>query len=164
MGGARYPGRRLRCAGRPGAGAYAVPAGSAHQDRADDGLGLALPSVIYVIGNAVVGEITPAAQRGALLAIGTAVGTSAGLLLRPTWMGSLIENRGDPARRLQHGVHHLEAGSSMLVGGTIGMALLIPARARKGDAVGQRDREWSAFTATAGRDETSSDWCQPIGR
>ncbi|HET6306466.1 MAG TPA: MFS transporter, partial [Rhodopila sp.] len=36
-------------------------------------LGVALPSVIYVIGNAVVGEITPAAQRGAMLAIGAAV-------------------------------------------------------------------------------------------
>ncbi len=46
-------------------------------------IGLALPSVIYVIGNAVVGEITPAAQRVALLAIGTAV-NSAGLYWRPT--------------------------------------------------------------------------------
>ena len=41
-------------------------------------LGVALPSVIYVISNDVVGEITPAAQRGALLAIGTAVASSAG--------------------------------------------------------------------------------------
>jgi hypothetical protein len=43
-------------------------------------LGVALPSAIYVISNAVVGEITPPTQRGALLAIGTAVASSAGLL------------------------------------------------------------------------------------
>ena len=35
-------------------------------------LGVALPCVIYVISNAVIGEITPPSQRGALLAIGTA--------------------------------------------------------------------------------------------
>jgi len=43
-------------------------------------IGVALPSFIYVIGNAVVSEIAPVAQRGAMLAIGTAVSTSAGLL------------------------------------------------------------------------------------
>jgi MFS transporter, ACS family, D-galactonate transporter len=48
-------------------------------------IGVALPSVIYVIGNAVVSEITPVAQRGALLAIGTAVSTSAGLLAPMLW-------------------------------------------------------------------------------
>jgi len=37
-------------------------------------IGVALPSVIYVISNAVVSEITPVAQRGALLAIGTWAG------------------------------------------------------------------------------------------
>jgi MFS transporter, ACS family, D-galactonate transporter len=43
-------------------------------------LGVSLSSAIYVISNAVVGEITPPAQRGALLAIGTAVASSAALL------------------------------------------------------------------------------------
>jgi MFS family permease len=43
-------------------------------------LGVALPSAIYVISNAVVAEITPAAQRGALLAIGAAVASSGGLV------------------------------------------------------------------------------------
>jgi hypothetical protein len=43
-------------------------------------IGVALPAVIYVIGNAVVAEITPPAKRGAVLAMGAAVGTSAGLL------------------------------------------------------------------------------------
>src|SRR5437660_7914380 len=53
-------------------------------------IGVALPSVIYVIGNAVVSEIAPVAQRGALLAIGTAFSTSAGLLA-PYVMGTVVE-------------------------------------------------------------------------
>ena len=58
-------------------------------------LGVALPSAIYVISNAVVGEITPAAQRGALLAIGTAAASSAGLLA-PYIMGGVIESATTP--------------------------------------------------------------------
>ena len=56
---------------------------------------VALPSVIYVIGNAVVSEIAPVAQRGALLAIGTAFSTSAGLLA-PYIMGSVVETAATP--------------------------------------------------------------------
>jgi ACS family D-galactonate transporter-like MFS transporter len=48
-----------------------------------------------VISNAVVSEITPVAQRGALLAIGTAVGTSAGLLA-PYVMDSVVETAASP--------------------------------------------------------------------
>jgi MFS transporter, ACS family, D-galactonate transporter len=69
-------------------------------------IGVALPSVIYVIGNAVVGEIAPIAQRGALLAIGTAVSTSAGLLA-PYVMGSVVETATTPARWVQHRIHDL---------------------------------------------------------
>jgi len=64
-------------------------------------LGVALPSAIYVISNAVVGEITPAAQRGALLAIGTAVASSGGLLA-PYIMGSVIESATTPLDGFQH--------------------------------------------------------------
>ncbi len=88
-------------------------------------IGLALPSVIYVISNAVVAEITPAAQRGALLAIGTAVGTSAGLLA-PYVMGSLIENAATPLEGFNTGF--MICGGIMLVGGAIGMALIRPER------------------------------------
>jgi MFS transporter, ACS family, D-galactonate transporter len=88
-------------------------------------IGLALPSVIYVISNAVVGEITPAAQRGALLAIGTAVSTSAGLLA-PYVMGSLIENAATPLDGFNTGF--MICGVIMLIGGTIGMALIRPER------------------------------------
>jgi hypothetical protein len=43
-------------------------------------IGTALPTVIYVIGPSIVAEITPVAQCSALLAIGTAIGISAGLV------------------------------------------------------------------------------------
>jgi MFS transporter, ACS family, D-galactonate transporter len=88
-------------------------------------IGLALPSVIYVISHAVVGEITPVAQRGALLAIGTAVSTSAGLLA-PYVMGSLIENAATPLAGFNTGF--VICGVIMLVGGTIAMALIRPER------------------------------------
>ncbi len=77
-------------------------------------IGVALPSVIYVIGNAVVSEITPVAQRGALLAIGTAVSTSAGLLA-PYIMGSVIEAASTPLDGFNLGF--AICGVIMLVGG-----------------------------------------------
>jgi ACS family D-galactonate transporter-like MFS transporter len=88
-------------------------------------LGVALPSVIYVISNAIVGEITPTAQRGALLAIGTAIATSAGLLA-PYVMGSVIENAATPLDGFNSGF--TICGSILLIGGAIGMALIRPER------------------------------------
>jgi MFS family permease len=88
-------------------------------------LGVALPSVIYVIGNAVVSEIAPVAQRGALLAIGTAVSTSAGLLA-PYVMGSVVETAATPLDGFNTGF--MICGVVMLVGGVIGMALMRPER------------------------------------
>ena len=91
-------------------------------------LGVALPSVIYVISNAVVGEITPAAQRGALLAIGTAVASSAGLLA-PYIMGSVIERAATPLDGFNTGF--FMCGVIMLAGGAIAMALVNPEREAK---------------------------------
>jgi MFS family permease len=88
-------------------------------------LGVAVPSVIYVIGQTVVGEITPVTQRGALLAIGTAVSTSAGLLA-PYVMGSVIETATTPLAGFSAGF--MICGIIMLVGGVIGMALIRPER------------------------------------
>jgi MFS transporter, ACS family, D-galactonate transporter len=86
-------------------------------------LGVALPSVIYLISNAVVGEITPATQRGALLAIGTAVASSAGLLA-PYAMGSVIETATTPLDGFNTGF--FMCGVIMLVGGTIATVLVNP--------------------------------------
>ncbi len=88
-------------------------------------IGVALPSFIYVISNAVVSEITPAAQRGALLAIGTAIATSAGLLA-PYVMGSAVEKAATPLDGFNTGFSI--CGVIMLVGGVIGMALIRPER------------------------------------
>ncbi|GGF24499.1 MFS transporter [Aliidongia dinghuensis] len=91
-------------------------------------LGVALPSVIYVIGNAVVGEITPPAQRGALLAIGTAVASTAGLLA-PYIMGSVVESAATPLDGFNTGF--FMCGVIMLVGGAIAMAFVNPEREAK---------------------------------
>jgi MFS transporter, ACS family, D-galactonate transporter len=88
-------------------------------------IGVALPSVIYVIASAVVGEIAPVAQRGALLAIGTAVSTSAGLLA-PYVMGSVVETAVTPLDGFNTGF--MICGVIMLVGGVIGMSLMRPER------------------------------------
>jgi MFS transporter, ACS family, D-galactonate transporter len=90
-------------------------------------IGVALPSIIYVIGNAVVAEITPTAQRGALLAIGTAVSTSAGLLA-PYVMGRVVERAATPLSGFNTGF--MICGCIMLAGGIIGMALMRPERER----------------------------------
>lgn len=58
-------------------------------------LGVAPSSVIYVFNNAIVGEITPAVQRDALLAIGSAIGTSAGSPA-PYVTDSVIEKAATP--------------------------------------------------------------------
>ena len=88
-------------------------------------MGVALPSAIYIISNAVVGEITPAAQRGALLAIGAAVAGSAGLLA-PYIMGSVIESATTPLDGFNTGF--FMCGIIMLVGGAIAIALVNPER------------------------------------
>lgn len=88
-------------------------------------LGVALPSVIYVIGNTVVGEVTPAAQRGALLAIGTAIATSAGLLA-PYVMGSIVQDAATPL--VGFNIGFTICGWIMLAGGVIGMAFIRPER------------------------------------
>jgi len=88
-------------------------------------LGVALPSVIYVIGPAVIGEIAPVAQRGALLAIGTAISTSAGLVA-PYVMGSVVETAPTPLEGFNTGF--MICGIIMLIGGLIGTALMRPER------------------------------------
>jgi MFS transporter, ACS family, D-galactonate transporter len=88
-------------------------------------VGVALPSVIYVIGNAIVGEIAPLSQRGALLAIGTAVGSLGGLLA-PYVMGSVIQSASTPLAGFNIG--YLTCGLILVAGGIIAMALIDPER------------------------------------
>jgi ACS family D-galactonate transporter-like MFS transporter len=88
-------------------------------------IGIAVPSVINVISHTVVSELTPVAQRGALLAFGTAIATSAGLLA-PYVMGSVVETAATPLAGFNTGF--MICGIIMLVVGLIGMALIRPER------------------------------------
>ena len=54
-------------------------------------IGISVPSVVYVMGHAMMSEITPPAQRGAMLAINNAIATSAGLI-GPYVMGSVVQD------------------------------------------------------------------------
>lgn len=86
-------------------------------------VGTSLPAVIYVFSHAIVGEITPVQQRGAMLAIGNAVGTSAGILA-PYIMGNVIERAATPTEGYNEG--YVICGAIMLVGGIIGMLFMHP--------------------------------------
>jgi MFS family permease len=85
--------------------------------------GIAVPTVMAIIAPAVVGEITPLAQRGALLAIGNAVTTSAGLVA-PYLMGRVVETAATPLAGFNTGF--VICGIIMIVGGVIGIALIRP--------------------------------------
>jgi MFS family permease len=97
-------------------------------------VGTSLPAVIYVFSHAIVGEITPVQQRGALLAIGNAIGTSAGILA-PFVMGNMIERAASPLEGYNTGFGI--CGLIMLVGGMIGIIFMNPERdaARLGSAI-----------------------------
>src|SRR5262249_52464469 len=86
-------------------------------------VGGSLPAVIYVFSHAVVSEITPLQKRGALLAIGNAVGTSAGIIA-PFIMGSVIESAPTPTDG--YNVGFVICGLIMLAGGSIGMLFMRP--------------------------------------
>jgi MFS family permease len=88
-------------------------------------LGMSLPSIIYVISHAVVSEIVPVSQRGALLAIGNAIGTMAGLLA-PYVMGSMVQHAAVPLDGFHEGF--IICGIVMLIGGVIGMVFMRPER------------------------------------
>jgi MFS family permease len=94
--------------------------------------GTTLPSVVYVISPAILGEITPVSQRGAVLAINSAVGTSAGIIA-PYLMGSVIEGAASAAQGYSNGF--TVCGVVTLIGGLIGLFFLRPERARAGFAM-----------------------------
>ena len=87
-------------------------------------LGIAVPGVIYTLGHAVVSELTPPPQRGAMLAIHNAVITSAGLI-GPYVMGSVVQTAGaSPADGYHRGF--LICGLVAVAGGVAGMIFMRP--------------------------------------
>ena len=69
--------------------------------------------------------MTPVAQRGALLAIGTAIGTSAGFLA-PFVMGSVVQNAALPLDGFYTGF--TICGWVLMIGGAVGVAFIRPER------------------------------------
>jgi MFS transporter, ACS family, D-galactonate transporter len=86
-------------------------------------IGLAVPSVIYVMGHPIVSEFTPVPQRAAMLAINNAVATSAGLL-GPYVTGSVVQSAASKVEGYHYGF--MICGVVALVGGVLGMVFLRP--------------------------------------
>jgi MFS transporter, ACS family, D-galactonate transporter len=88
-------------------------------------IGIAAPTIISVVVPAIVGEITPLAQRSAMLAISNAIATSAGILA-PYVMGSVVETAATPLAGFETGF--VICGIIMIIGGAIGIGLMRPER------------------------------------
>jgi len=87
--------------------------------------GSSVAAVIAVISQAVVSEFVPVAQRGAVLAIGTAFVTSAGVLA-PYLMGDIVEKAANPVEGFLRG--YTIVGAIMFAGGLIAMLFIRPKR------------------------------------
>ena len=86
-------------------------------------IGVSLPSVIYPLSPAILSEFTPHGQRGAMLAINSAVGTAAGIIA-PFVMGSVVESAVTAAEGYSLGFSI--CGVVTLVGGVLGLLFLRP--------------------------------------
>jgi MFS family permease len=89
------------------------------------GVTFAIGSLIYTLGPALIGEISPVRQRGAMLGISNAIYTLAGLAA-PWVMGHIIDIGANPAEGFRSGFEF--SGSIILVGGLLAMALINPER------------------------------------
>ena len=78
-----------------------------------------------MISQAVVSEFVPVAQRGPVLAIGTAFITSAGVLA-PHVMGDIVEKAATPVDGFFRG--YTIIGAIMFAGGLIAMLFIRPER------------------------------------
>ena len=80
-------------------------------------------SVIYTLGPALIGEISPVGQRGAMLGISNAFYTLAGLLA-PTIMGMIVDVGANPKAGFGTGFEF--AGLLIVAGGLAAMLLIDP--------------------------------------
>lgn len=79
--------------------------------------------MIYVLGQAILSEITPVSQRGAMLALNSAIYTTAGILA-PYVMGSSIQNASTRGQGYIDGF--VTCGIITLVSGFIGICFMRP--------------------------------------
>jgi MFS family permease len=90
-------------------------------------IGCALPNIAFCIGPAIIGEVTPSSQRGALLAINSSIATVAGLIA-PWVTGWLVQRGSTPATGYGNG--YLLAGALLVCGGIVAALLVDPERTR----------------------------------
>ena len=87
-------------------------------------VGGGLTAVIFALAPAMVGSVSPNAQRGAMLAILNSIASVAGVLA-PVVTGSLIQNAtGNPASGYEHGL--ALSGALLVIGGVVGLVWVNP--------------------------------------
>jgi MFS family permease len=87
------------------------------------GLSFSIGSVIFTLGTTLIGEISPPAQRGALLGITNSIHTLAGLCA-PFLMGLLVDINADPVAGFRMGFVY--AGTLVALLGVVAAALIDP--------------------------------------
>jgi MFS family permease len=87
------------------------------------GLSFSIGSVIFTLGSTLIGEISPAAQRGAMLGITNSIQTLAGLCA-PYAMGLIIDINMDPIEGFRTG--YVYAGSFVAALGLLAAILINP--------------------------------------
>lgn len=85
--------------------------------------GTAIGSVIYIAIPMIVSELTPDSQRSAVLAIITAINSTAGVMA-PLVMGAVVQNATSPLAGYDSGYAIL--GCILLAGGIIGLIFIQP--------------------------------------
>ena len=87
------------------------------------GLACSIGSVIFTLGPALIGEISPASQRGGMLGVTNSIHTLAGLCA-PFAMGRIVDITADPIAGFRTG--YLYAGVLVAVLGTAAAAMINP--------------------------------------
>jgi len=89
------------------------------------GLSFSIGSVIFTLGSTLIGEISPASQRGAMLGITNSIQTLAGLCA-PYTMGLIVDINVDPVEGFRAG--YVYAGSFVAALGLLAAILINPER------------------------------------
>jgi MFS transporter, ACS family, D-galactonate transporter len=87
------------------------------------GLGFSIGSVIFTLGSTLIGEISPAAQRGALLGVTNSIHTLAGLCA-PLVMGLVVDVGANAGAGFRNG--YVYAGSLVAALGLMAAVLIQP--------------------------------------
>ncbi len=87
------------------------------------GLGFSIGSVIFTLGSTLIGEISPASQRGAMLGITNSIHTLAGLCA-PYVMGLIVDVGANPEAGFRYG--YVCAGTLVVACGLAAAVLIEP--------------------------------------